>query len=135
MLENWRTKLSRRKLSFPFCSEDQPLSGTRAILPTQQTGRMFEQTTSLDFQMDGTNSDTEWKWNIVLEEMEKKFETFYNVSNERLIKAGPMIWTVLRPLNKLGNGQHKADKGDKGTWTTICEDLDLDISNGKLKSI
>ena len=53
--------------------------------------KLFEQTSSLDVQMDGTNSDTEWKWNIVLEEMEKKFETFYTVSNERLIKAGPML--------------------------------------------
>ena len=96
---------------------------------------MFEQISSLDFQMDETNSDTEWKWNIVLEEMEKKFETFYTVSNERLIKAGPLIWTVLRPLNKMRNGQHKADKGDKGTWTRVCEDLDLDICNGKLKNI
>ena len=96
---------------------------------------MFEQISSPDFQMDETNSDTAWKWNIVLEEMEKKFGTFYTVSNERLIKAGPMIWTVLRPLNKMQNGQHKADKGDKGTWTTVCEDLDPDISNGKLKSI
>ena len=96
---------------------------------------MSEQILSLDFQTDETNFDTEWKWNIVSEEMEKKLETFYTVSNELLIKAGPTIWTVLRPLNKMRNGQHKADKGDKGTWTTVCEDLDLDISNGKLKSI
>ena len=132
---NLKTTLSGRKLCFLLYSEDQPLSGMRAILPTQQPGRMFEQISSLDFQMDETNSDTEWKWNIVLEEMEKKFETFYTVSNERLIKAGPMIWTVLRPRNKMRNGQHKADKGDKGKWTTVCEDLDLDICNGKLKNI
>ena len=96
---------------------------------------MFEQISSLVSEMDETNSDTAWKWNIVLEEMENKFETFYTVSNERLIKAGLMIRTVLRPLNKMRNGQHKADKGDKGTWTKVCEDLDPDISNGKLKSI
>ena len=66
----------------------------RTILPTQQLGRMFEQISSLDFQMDETNSDTAWEWNIVLEKMEKKFGTFYTVSNERLIKCGPMIWTV-----------------------------------------
>ena len=41
------------------------------------------------------NFDTDWKWNIVSEEIEKKFETFYTVSNERLIKVDPMIWTVL----------------------------------------
>ena len=52
---------------------------------------MFEQISSLDFQMGETKSDTAWKWNIVLEEMEKKFETFYTVSNERLIKAGSII--------------------------------------------
>ena len=135
MLENWQTTPSGRKRSFPLYSEDQPLSGTRAIIPTQQPGKMFEQTSSLDFQMDGTSSCTGWKWNIVLEEMEKKFEPFYTVSNERLIKAGPMIWTTLRPLSKMRNEQHKADKGDKGTWTTVCENLDLDICNGKLKSI
>ena len=46
---------------------------------------------SLDFQMGETNSDSEWKkWNIALEEMEKKFGTFYTVSSERLIKAGPV---------------------------------------------
>ena len=52
---------SGRKRCFLLYFEDQPLSGMRAILPTQQPGRMFEQTSSLDFQMDGTNSDTEWK--------------------------------------------------------------------------
>ena len=82
----------RKKRCFVlYSSEDQPLSGWRAILPTQQPGRMSERTSSLDFQMDGTNSDTEWKWNIVLEDMEKKFVTFHTVSNERLIRAGPMI--------------------------------------------
>ena len=81
----------RRKRCFLLYFEDHPLSGMRVILPTQQLGRMFEQISSLDFQMDETNSDTEWKWNIVLEELEKKFETLYTVSNERLIKAGPMI--------------------------------------------
>ena len=62
-------------------------------------------------------------------------ETFYTVSIERLIKAGSMIWTVLGPLNKKRNEQHKEGKGDKGTCTTICEDLVLDVSSGKLKSI
>ena len=76
---------------FYFHSEDQALSGTRAILPTQQPGRMFEQTSSLDFQMDETKSDTGWKWNIGLDEIEKKFEFSYILSNERLTKVGPMI--------------------------------------------
>ena len=38
-----------------------------------------------------SDSDTSWKWSIVLQGMEKKFETAYAVSTERLIKAGPMI--------------------------------------------
>ena len=42
---------------------------------------------------------------------------------------------VLRPLTITLNVKHKADKGDKSTWTTVCEDLDLIVSNGKLKSI
>ena len=52
---------------------------------------MSEQVSSLDFQMYETNFDTQWKWNIVSEEIEKKFETSYTLSNERLITAGPMI--------------------------------------------
>ena len=78
---------------------------------------MFEQNSSLDFQMDETSSDTAWKWNIVLEEIEKKFETFYTVSNEQLIKAGPMIWTVLRPLTMPQNLRPKEVKEDKDTLT------------------
>ena len=92
MLVNWQTTLSGRKRCFPLCSEDQPLSGTRTIIPTQQPGRMFEQISSLDFQMDETNSDTEWKWTIVLEEMEKKFGTSYTALEEPWIKGGDTIW-------------------------------------------
>ena len=61
MLVNWQTTLSGRKRCFLLYSEDQLLSGTRAILPMQQPGRMFEETSSLDFQMDETSSDTAWK--------------------------------------------------------------------------
>ena len=53
-----------------------------------------------------------------LEEMEKIFETSYTVSSERLIKAGPMIWTVLRPLTITQNAKRKGDKEDKDTMTT-----------------
>ena len=49
--------------------------------------------------------------------VEKKFETFYTVSNERLIKAGTMIWTVLRPLTMPQNVRPKEDKEDKDTLT------------------
>ena len=71
---------------FLLYSEDQP----NTILPTLLPGRLSEQTLSLDFQMEKTNFHIEGKWNIVFEEMEKEFETFYTVSNERLIEAGPM---------------------------------------------
>ena len=81
----------RKKALFLLYSEDQPLSGTRATLPTQQPGKMFERTSSPDFQMGETNFGTEWKWNIALEGMEKKSGTFYTVSNGRLTGAGPMI--------------------------------------------
>ena len=91
MLVNLQTTLSGRKRSFLLYFEDQALSGTKTISPTQQPGRMFEQFSSLAFQMGEANSDTEWKWNIALEETEKKFETSYTVSGERLIKAGRMI--------------------------------------------
>ena len=79
---------------------------------------MFEQISSIGFQMDETSSYTEWKWSIALEEMEKKFETSYTESSERLIKAGPMIWTVLRPLTITQNLKLKGDKEGKGTSTT-----------------
>ena len=84
------------------------------MLPTEQPGRKFEQISSLAFQMAETNSDTAWKCNIVLEEMEKKTETSYTVSNERLIEAGPMIWTVLVTLNVMPQD----DKEDKATSAT-----------------
>ena len=90
MLVNWQTTRSGRKRCFLFHSEDRLLSGMTKTLPTLLLRRMFEQIASLGFQMDETNSETARKWNIALEEMEKKFET-YTVSNERLIKAGPMI--------------------------------------------
>ena len=68
--------------------------------------------------MDETSFDTEWKWNIVLEEKEKKSETSYTVSNERLLKAGPMIWMVLRPLNITQNEKLKDDKNERDRLTT-----------------
>ena len=59
LLVNWQPTLSGRKRCFLLCSEDQPLSGMRITLPTLPPGRMFEQISSLDFQMDETNFDTE----------------------------------------------------------------------------
>ena len=81
----------RKKALFSYYSEDQPLNGTRATLPTQQPGMTFERTSSPDSQTDETNSDFEWKWNTASEEMEKKFGTSYTVSSERMTKVGPMI--------------------------------------------
>ena len=52
---------------------------------------MSEQFSSTDFHTDKTNFDTEWRWNIVSDEMEKIVEILNTVSNERLIKAGAMI--------------------------------------------
>ena len=68
--------------------------------------------------MDETNSDTEGKWNIALEEIEKKFEIFHTLSSERLIKAGPIMWTVLRPLTMSQNVRPKKDKEDRDTSIT-----------------
>ena len=78
---------------------------------------MSGQISSLDYCMDETNFDTKWKWSIVLEATEKKFQTFYIVSNERLEKAGPMIWTVLRLLNKMRKGKLKDDKEERDMST------------------
>ena len=60
----------------------------RITLPTLLHAITLERNSSLDFQKDETNFDTEWKWNIVSEEMEKNFETFNTVSKERLTKTG-----------------------------------------------
>ena len=84
---NWQTTLSGRKRCSLLYSEDQPLSGMRITSTMLLPWKMSEQISSLDFQTDETNFDTEWKWDIVSEEMEKKFETFYTVSKEKLTKA------------------------------------------------
>ena len=118
MLVNWQTTPLRRKRCYHLYSVDQPPSGTKITLPTLLPGRMSEHNSSLDFQMDETNFDIDWKWNIVLEEMETKFETSYTVWNERLIKAGPMLWTVFRPLNITQNEKLKDDKEDRDTLIT-----------------
>ena len=79
--------------------------------------------------MDETNFDTEWKWNFVSEEMDRKFAIFYTVSNEQLIKVGPMIWTVLRLLNKMQNGKLKDNKEDRDKLTTRYKDYNVDTYN------
>ena len=87
---NWQTTLSGRRRCF-CCSEDHVLSGKRTTLPTQHLGIKFEQTSPLDFQMDGTNSDTEWKWNTASEEMEKKSEFSSIASRKHWTKGGRTI--------------------------------------------
>ena len=115
---NWQTTLLGRKRCFLLYSEDQPLSGTKAILPTQQPGRKFEQTSSLYLQMDETTSDIEWKWNIVLEEMEEKFGTSYTALRELLIKGGQTIWNELMQQMKVLEEQLRDDKEDRDTSNT-----------------
>ena len=107
----------KKALFFPY-SEDQPLSGTKGILPTQQPGGMFEQISSLDFQMDETSSDTEWKWNTSSEEMEKKSEISSIASRELWIKGGQAIWKELPQQIMVLKEQLKDDKEDKDTLTT-----------------
>ena len=84
---NWQTTLSGRERCSLLYSEDQPLSGMRITSTMLLPWKMSEQISSLDFQTDETNFDTEWKWDIVSEEMEKKFETLCTVSKEQLTKA------------------------------------------------
>ena len=81
---NWQTTPPGRERCFHFYSEDQPPNGTKITLPTLVPARMSEQISSIDFQKDETNSGIKWKWNFVLEEMEKNFGTFCTVSKERL---------------------------------------------------
>ena len=73
---------------------------------------------SLDCQMDETNSDTEWKWNIVLEERGKKFGTTYTASKEPWIKVAQMIWKELPQQIMVLREQLKDDKEDRDTSTT-----------------
>ena len=89
-LKKSQPTLSGRKHCSCLYSEDEPLSGTRVTSRTLLYGKILEQTSSLDFQMDETTFDTEWKWNSVSEEMERNLETFYSALKERLTKTGPM---------------------------------------------
>ena len=88
---NWQTIPSGRKRCSLVYLENPLLSGKRATLPTILPWKMSAKYSLLDFQLDETSSDTEWKWNIVSEELDRKIETIYTVSEERLNKAGPMI--------------------------------------------
>ena len=125
-LTNWLTTLSGRKPSSLLYSEDTLLGGRRITLRAPLDGRMLEQISSMHFQTDGTNFDTEWKWNIVSEEVEKTFGNFYTVSIKLLTKAGPTNWMVMRPPNKTQNETLKHDKEEKNTSTFRWKDLDLD---------
>ena len=50
-------------------------------------------------------------------------------------KGWPYDMNGIEPAQQKVERAAQEDKGDKGTWTAVCKDLDLDISNGKLKSI
>ena len=58
------------------------------------------------------------KWNIVLEEMEKKFGTSYTSLRELWIKGGQMIWKELPQQIRVLKEQLKEDKEDTDTSTT-----------------
>ena len=112
------TTLSGRERYFLLCSKDQPLSGTRATLPTQQPGIMFKQFSSLDFEMDETNLDTERKWNAASEEMEKKSGISSIATRQLWTKGGQTIWKEMAQQTMVLKELLKDDKGDKETSNT-----------------
>ena len=69
--------------------------------------------------MDETNFDTEWKWNFVLEEMKKKFETFYIASGELCVDKG---WPD--DMERNATVDHGAESGTliKGLKSVIMDD-------------
>ena len=118
MLVNWQNTFSGRKGCFLLFSEDQSLSGTRTTLPTQKPGKMSEPISSLDFQMDEANFDNEWKWNIVLEEMEKRVGNSYIASKELWIKDDQTIWKELAQQIMELKEMLRHGKDDKDILTT-----------------
>ena len=96
---------------------------------------MFEQISSLDCQMDETNFDTEWKWNIAIEEMEKKFGTSYIASRELWIEGGQTLWKEVPQQTMVLKEQLRHGKEDKDTLTTRWKDSHLDTYNEKHKNI
>ena len=85
------------------------------------------------FQMDETNFDTQWKCNIVLEEMEKNFGTSYIASRQLWIKGGQTIWKEWPHQTMVLKELLRHDKEDKDTSTIQWRDLDLDSYNAKHK--
>ena len=59
---------SERKLYFPHYYDDRQPNGLAALFKTQRLGVMS------DFQMEETKSDTEWKLNILYEQVDERFE-------------------------------------------------------------
>ena len=108
MLVTWQTTLSGRKRCFLLYLEDQPLIYMRITIPTLLPGRMSGQTSSPDFQTDETNFDTDWKWNIVSEEMERKLETFLHRCKQTVDKRWP------HDLNDNEGPQHYAEREAQG---------------------
>ena len=56
----------RKKALFSFLLREPAAGWYESNITNATTWGLFEQISSLDFQMDETNSDTEWKWNIAL---------------------------------------------------------------------
>ena len=131
----WLTTPIGRSPSSHFYSEYRLLSGTRTTSRTLVHEEMTKQISSFVFQIHETNVDTEWRWNLVSEKMEKKLGTFYTESKERLTRGSPRLGMVLRRPNKRQNRTPKHDKRDKNTSTFRCRDLNLDTYNWKNKKI
>ena len=84
--------------------------------------------------MDETNFKTEWKWNIVLEEMERKFGTSYIVSRELWIKGDQTIWKELTQQTMVLKEPLWHGRDDKDILTTQWKDLEIDTYNKKHKN-
>ena len=91
---------------------------TKVTLPMLLLGGMSEQISSLDPQTEETNFDIEWKWNIVLEEMERKFETLYMEYTELWIKGGQTRWKEMPRQIVVLKELLRHCKEDKDTSTT-----------------
>ena len=79
---------------------------------------MSKKKSSLDFQMDETNFDTEWKWNNVSEDREKKLVIFFTKSREPSTRVSQTKWKESLTLNQLPSETLEHDKEDKDTLTT-----------------
>ena len=68
--------------------------------------------------MEGTNSDTERKSNIVYEHVERRFEISFTEKRRQWTKVGLMIWLESLPATRALSALHKPARGDKDTSRT-----------------